>query len=623
MKIQKRINLSIAIAIAFGVTFFTSCSSTPESLKTIPKETTIVSAVDLYSVIKKGDLQNAEDLNLFKTVKKEIRSESKDLAKIVENIIETPSITGINFTKDIFAFYTNEYDDEKFICISAVIKNGETFEEFIEDLFDEIDIDYDTDKETEYTIMLVEEEMAIGWDKSKVVFMFPENYKSEQNLDLGIENLFTLKAEDQITAVADFKRFYKNKKDINLWLSTNLFEDSYDFKDIEDEIDIDLTDNYISMHLNFDKDNISLLSQFTPNSELQQLMDENNMQSGKINASLLKVFPEESYAAASTSFNPKAYLNVLKDRDEYDDIESEFEKVTELELKDVIESINGGVVYSLFGFEKIKYTYTGWGYSFDESAANKLDERYEISEAGELSDEDKELLNQGQTIQASTYSYRYCINIANILENGGTVETAIENDSKINWYEGGWEYNNNIEKTKEEFLPLMGLSFDINNKSTVKDLLAIIPEGMITEHDDYIEFKVDGRYPAYFAYNASLCFVTNDIKSIEAFKDGGYSSNSLNSSSLSSNITNSTFYSFLNLKYDEYPEEFQQDMMGNTSKSESELLDSWDNFAKSIELKQNKDNSVELIFNTESTGDNSLSTLITTIDNNYKHLLSL
>lgn len=623
MKKLKSIKSVGIILFAISALFLSSCSNSPENLKVIPGETNVVSVIDIYSLIKKGELNEISELKFFKTLKKEIRNENKKVSKIIDDLIEDPTISGINFKTDVFVYYVNEAKDEKYVAFSVEIKNQEKFAEFIEDILDKLEIEFDIEKEKNYSYTQIENEAIIGWDDNKAVLLIAENYKSREYLDLEVEILMELTEKDQITADENFNKFYKNKKDISVWFSTNLFEDNYEFKKIEKEIDFDITDNYISSFLNFEDNSISLLTKFSPNSDIQKIIEENDVWNNSFNKTILSYFPEQSFATASFSISPMAYYNILEQEDDFENIQKEFEDETGLDLKDLFESIQGNAIYSLFGFENVEYTYLGWGMGFNEDKAELLDKRYEISKAGYLSSEDKELLDQGKTIQANSYNRRYCINIKNILDNGGTVQTAIANDSKINWYEGGWDYGKYIETTKEEYLPLMSMSFDIKGDKIIKKLVEKIPEDEIHKRSNYYEFKFDNRYPAYFAFNENIVLITNDKKSIEAFKDGGFSSNNLGSSNNSSDINSSNLYSFINLNYDEYPKEIKKEIRNNQNDEEEKLFKIWNDFAKSIELKQADKNSVEIIFNTKDNESNSLNTIITTIDDNYKDFMSL
>jgi len=639
MKILQRIKLIGITLLGISVLLLSSCSNSPENLKTIPNETNIVSVIDIYSIIKKGGLYKLSELKFFKKFKKEIRNENKQVNKIIDNIIEDPTISGIDFKTDVFAYLINEARDEKYVCISAEIKNEEKFAEFIDDVLDKLDVKFDIEDENEYKYTIVENELAIGWDKDKVILLVAANRKSRKNLDEEIETLISLEEKDQITENDEFNKFYKNKKDISVWVSTNLFEDIEDFKEITRELDFDISDSYCSSYLNFEDDHISLLTQVSPNKEIQKMMDENDVWNNKFNSELLDFLPEQSYAVASLSLNPVASFNLLKKTDSFEQLQSEVEKEKDmsgffnrpdvfqpfsgLNLKKLFNSIKGNVVYSLFGFENIEYSYLAWGYGFNENAAKELPEKYEISQAGYLSVENKELLNQGETIQAREYNRRYCINIKNIIDNGGTIESAIRNNDKINWYEGGWEYGKNIETTEEELLPLMGLVIDINDNKMIKKLIKIMPEDKITKRGTYYEFTFDDRYPSYFAFNENICFITNDKKSIKVFKDGGYSANNLSDSGVKSGILNNSVYTFLNLNYDEYPKDIKKEIKDNQSDREEKLFEIWNEFAKSIELKQINKNSVEIIFKTHDDKNNTLNSIITTIDDDYKYFMPL
>lgn len=567
MKHLKKIKSIGIIVLAISALLLSSCSSSPENLKVIPEETNAICVIDIYSIIKKGKLNEISELKFFKTLKKEIRNESKNVSKIIDDLIEDPTISGINFKTDVFAYYVDKAEDEKFISFSAEIKNQEKFAEFIEDILDELEIDIEKEKNYSYT--LIENEAVIGWDENKAVLLIAQNYSSREHLDLAVETLMELTEKDQITANENFNNFYKNKKDISVWFSSNLFEDNYDFKKIEKEIDFDITDNYISSFLNFEDNNISLLTEFTPNSDIQKMMQENKVWNNSFNKNLLNYFPKKSFATASFSINPMAFYNILEQEDDFENIQEEFESETGFDLKDLFEAFKGNVVYSLFGFENVEYTYMGY----------------------------EEVYNPEKYRLYNYYTDKY-------------------------YYQGGYEYKD-VEKTKKELLPLMGLAIDINGNKTIKKLIEKIPEDEIHKRSNYYEFKFDNRYPTYLAFNENIVLITNDKKSIEAFKDGGYSSDNLGSSNISSDMNSSNFYSFINLNYDEYPKEIKKEIKNNQNEEEEKLFKIWNDFAKSVELKKVNDNSVEIIFNTKNNESNSLNTIIKTIDDNYKYLMSL
>jgi len=624
MNVLKKIKSIGIVLIAMGLLFFSSCTNqSPENLKVIPKETSAVSVFDIYSIARKGKLDKIDEMNFFRTFKKEIRSENKRVSKIIENVIEDPSISGLNLLTDVFGYYVSAAKDEKFLCLSAEIKDQDKFAEFIEDILDKSEIEFDIENEKTYSYTLIGKESAIAWDEDKAILLIAENYTSRENLDFEIETLMGLPEKDQITANEKFAKFYNNKKDVSFWFSTNYFTDSYGFKRLQKEVGFDITGNYISSYLNFGDNDISLRTQFEPNDEIKKMMDKNNVWDNKFNSQLLNYFPKQNYVVSSISLNPMSYYNLLEEEgyEDFQRVQTQFNRETELELKEFFKAIKGSALYSLFGFDDVEYTYMKWGYSFDENKAELLDKKYKISEAGYLSLEDKEQLNLGKTIKTESYSGRYSINIKNIIDNGGTVETAIANNSEINWYKGGWSYGKNVETTTKDFLPLMGLVIDINGNQTIKKMIEKIPEDVITKQDDYYEFKFGNRYPTYLAYNEDVCFVTNDKKRIKAFVDGEDSADNLSDASISSDILGSKFYTFLNLNYDDYPKELKKKVQTQENDKQKRMIKIWNDFAKSIELKQVNENSFEIIFNTKDNDNNSLNTIITAIDDNYKYFM--
>jgi len=619
IKSLKSIGISL---IAIAVLFFSSCSSTPDSIKPIPKETNIVSVVDFYSLAKKGKLDKITEKKFYKTLKKEIRNENKKIAKILDEVVENPSMTGIDFSTDVFLYYINAAKDEQFTCMSAAIDDEEDFSVFIDDVLDKSGVDFDIEEEKEYKYTTVMDKMGIAWNNDVVIFLVADNHKSGKNLDLEIETLLELKDEDQISENDEFADFYKNKKDISIWYSTNMLEDSYWLKKYDKQVDFEITNNYISSYLNFEDEEISLKTHFTPNEELKAILDENDVWDNKFNSDLLKLFPKKSYAAASISLNPTQLYEIYKKQNEenIEKVEEGFKKQMDVDFKKVIESIGGSMVLSLYNFEKKEFTYMSYGYGFDINKARKMEKPYGIDKAGDLTDEQIEQLNAGKTITTKKYNNQVFFNIKNILDEGGNVQSAINSGKPINYYSGGYSYGKFVEKTKEATLPILGLSFDIKGNEVIKKLLKKVPEEVLTKNGDYYEFKFDGKYPAYFAFNEESCLITNGEKTIKAFKNGGYDDD-LGDSDIEDGISSSSFFAYMNLDYDEYPKDLQKMSNEMSSDKQKKLIKEWSKFAKSIELKQNDKNSFEMIFKLKDADDNSLNTLITTIDESYEDFL--
>ncbi len=565
---------SIAILLLFvSGLFLTSCSKKKESLA-IPKDANSVGVIDVYSLVKKGKLHEIEDLEFFKAIKKEVRNESKKSYKMLNDLIEDPGMTGLNFKEDVFFYIIDEANDEKFISFLFEVKNRENFENFIEALLDEAKMDLNIEKEKNYSYVKIQNESIIGWDENKVIILVPQNYKSKKNMDFEIETLMQLKEKDKIVVNDNFNEFYKNKKDLSVWFSSNSFEGDNTFAKIQEEmgdnilkkifgradyktlkkqnqIDSYLSGSCLSLYLDFQDNSVSLLSHFTPNEEVRKIMKDYNIWDNSFNSKLLNYFPKKSYFATSFSVDLMEFYNILKESDDFEKHQLDFEKETGFEVKELFETFKGSGVFSFWDIDEVERKYMDYGY---------------------------------------------------------------------NGYGGYGGY----EKTEKNLVPIMGLAVDINDDKIIKKILKKIPEESISKRNNY--YKINNHnedYDLYFAFDDKVFFITNDKKSIKAFEDGGYSSDNLGNSDIAKSIKNNKAYMFFNLNYQDYPETLKNQIQQIRGARLEKALEVWDDFAKSIEVKQIDENSFEVIFNTKEKEGNSLNTIISTISESYETLLSL
>jgi hypothetical protein len=187
-----------------------------------------------------------------------------------------------------------------------------------------------------------------------------------------------------------------------------------------------------------------------------------------------------------------------------------------------------------------------------------------------------------------------------------------------------YDYSYNYEETiGSDNIPVMGLAIDLKDNSELKKLIAEIPDEELTKHKNYYEMKIDKRYPVYFAFDDASLYITNDKKAIKSFKDGEYDGETLGETAVKNVLNNNSLYGFMYLDLDHYPKKMRKDMTSYYSAKEKKLQKAWNDFAESISYKQTDDMTYEIVFKTKETGDNSLYTIIKTIDENSKTISSL
>ena len=608
MKASNQIFSYIIILISI---ILTSCSKTPKNLEVISKDVNIVGIVDIYSIAKKGQLDKLGENKFYRNTKKEVRVKNKKLSKLMDQFVESPMLSGVNFSSDIYTFYIDNAKDERFAVISAELSNTEKFAEFTRDLIKKSGLDFDEEKESGYSYSLFGREALIGWDDDKAVILIAMNYKSRKNLDIGLGDLMTIREEDQLSKTDHFKDFISRKKDISLFVSSNLIEDSRDFEEFENAVDYSISDNSIAAFVSFDDDKISLNTKVYANQDVQKLQNENNTLDHSFEKDLLNYFPNESYFFSSASINLQEAYKLVDNNDIISKEIERIEKRKDLDLEELINSFGGSFAYSILGFEEMEYMYKAWGYKFDEKKGVALNTKYRINQAGYISYDLKERLNAGETIKGMTSSgIDYCFNIKDILANGGDIESAIARNAEVQWFEGGWVYGKNIEVKRTDFLPLMSLNFDIKNTSFIKDLIAENDEEFI-KTDDYYEFRFKNRYPVFLAFDGEKCLISNDIKSIKHFTKGGFESNSLSNASYASDAAKSIgVFSTINLDYDSYDSEIKKRLKNEQNEREYKLFKIWSKLAERITLKSEEFGAYELELVLKPQNSNSLYAII-------------
>jgi len=63
----------------------TACSSKPENLALVPKDTNLVATTNLMSLATKGKLNDLENFNLYKGMGKEVVKQSEMMTKMIED----------------------------------------------------------------------------------------------------------------------------------------------------------------------------------------------------------------------------------------------------------------------------------------------------------------------------------------------------------------------------------------------------------------------------------------------------------------------------------------------------------------------------------------------------------
>lgn len=343
-KFNKRV-YGIALFM-MSILFLSSCSSTPENLALVPKDTKIVATTNLITIAKKGQLTDLSQFNLYKGFGEGITKESKMMSKFMEN----PFVTGVSYTSDVLMFAVNTEDKGNYMCVSMELSSGDKFTSFLKDLMLEFGMPISVVKKENYKIVSVPGKFALAWDDKKSLLTIAQGYTSN-DVEGTIEMLFSLTPEEQITNNKEFDSFYKDRKDINVWMSSNLMDEIPGYGQLGSQIPGYMKDNYVSMNLGFEENQIIMSAGLSPNSNMVKEMKKYNIYGDGFNSDLLKYLPKESYIAMSGSLNPKGYLKMMGDQPQFSMIEGLFKSQMGMDLNKVVESIKGSMLFSIYDFK--------------------------------------------------------------------------------------------------------------------------------------------------------------------------------------------------------------------------------------------------------------------------------
>ena len=234
----------------------------------------------------------------------------------------------------------------------------------------------------------------------------------------------------------------------------------------------------------------------------------------------------------------------------------------------LLEYIKGHFVISFYGIENINQEIQRGG--FDRYSATRLG-NYKLSEAGELSRDEINKLNNGEVIPVTKrfQGFGYCIQLDS---NDIDYETVLSNNGKVIWYEGGWTepYTEKINKN----IPLITLALTYKENKMANLIFSELKRQKVISGSNYYEVNNSDEVPIYFDYDDKTFLITTDKESIQNFDSGGYNgNNNLGQAKNASKFINSIAYAYTSLIFNEWPKSIKDNLNGS---SRDKHPDYWD-----------------------------------------------
>ena len=357
-------NKLIAKGVIFICFVYASCSylqSGAASLSIIPDDTNLIYKLNLGTLLQKVDVQQWYRSDLLKEPLKNLRDQDRALSRIINYAVDNPDVLGIDLEESVFVYFREEAEDEKYFCIAFDLDDEENFKAFVDRVVDKLGMEADAEEGRDYKYYMIEGSMSVGWDRDKALLILPDNYASRENLDFEMENLMTLNEAHSIKNRSSINDFCYSNKDISAIVNSNLFENDFRFKTLEDLYDFALEDNLLIAHMEVTKDEVLFDGRFVFNEEIESFIETYDVLDNSINAEMLKYLPKASFLFSSLSFNPSDYYEFLSDEEDFEEVSAGFKRAFGLDIEYVFNVFTGNFAFSVHGFkedERESYGYT-------------------------------------------------------------------------------------------------------------------------------------------------------------------------------------------------------------------------------------------------------------------------
>jgi hypothetical protein len=308
-----------------------------------------VITLNTKALIEKGELDKLMDDPNFASMIDDIKNEEPESAKLMEKILKDPSETGINFKSDIFFYHVSQTANTNYFCLSMELKDKNKFNDFVYEANQTDESKPQITKNIGTSYCKIDSEILIAWDEDKAVFIFAMDDISAEKIDFQSTLLFALNEKDQITKNEQFNKFYKTKKDMGIWGSTNIIKSIPDYQDFFKNVTYNIFDSYYEGTVSFENGEIVSSFQFTPNEEMKKMYEKYDNKPIKFNEKIMNYFPENSFGFISATTNMQASIDMWDqlygNNQEFIDLEQSLG----ISFKELISSLGGSFMVNLMG----------------------------------------------------------------------------------------------------------------------------------------------------------------------------------------------------------------------------------------------------------------------------------
>jgi hypothetical protein len=380
---KKSISIYAIKTLFFSIIIFSSCSKTPDNLLIVPADTKVVMTMNIKSIVEKADPEKVSEMDMYKAIMQEIKNDNRELASILDELKKDPFATGIDPRKDIVGFLVDKSAKDKYMCLSAVLKDKHKFKETVKFLIETSGKDLKIMMSEDIFYIQLSLYNYLVWDDDKMLIANAISAGETKKQRSDILSLFSL--ENNITENEQFNAFLKHKKDINVWFSYDILKSLPNYQALSTQINQTmLNGTSINSYISFDEKRINWAFEMIPGEEYKKMMGDKKFFFDSFEGDIIKLIPGNQLITMSSAINMKEYYAQLLQQPNMKKSVEAIETQSGINVEEVIETIKGNLVMGIHDFKPAPQFAVAVELHTNEKISNILEKYPQISKNGNL-----------------------------------------------------------------------------------------------------------------------------------------------------------------------------------------------------------------------------------------------
>lgn len=426
---MKLSNLKLLFILALAPALF-SCNSTPEHAKYIPNNSLMVQSFNLQQMVMKAEPTLIMKMDIFQEIVRDLKNDAnKDQRKLIDDFLDNPLVSGIDFLEPMYTFMNSANDDEfRYYCVAMVLASEGSFKEAMISIMD------GQPQEGDGFTYIEADEMCVGWANN--VGIIAMNVSNDE-VD-PVTYLSELFNADQTQSYVDnderFAQFITAEHDIgfygnwsygviwyeSLFALADIFSDFIDMGEFVTDLSR-FENNYTEFGLTFNNNDISVQMKNHFNAEMAEKLNITDV--GVPNEYMASLTDEELISAFSLSVDMEKLNDFAKGLPGYGELSDEFSRNLGFGFDEMTSVFTGDMIHSLVGVKLVEMEVDPYdfGYAAEAVEAYGIDEYLE----GFAGSSEPELVEQPMPIFISTVGVNNTETITEMLAEEGKEQGGI------------------------------------------------------------------------------------------------------------------------------------------------------------------------------------------------------